>query len=76
MFFCRDQYRQAAHLFGLAIKGKSDIADEFDAFYDPACSADDLIESIYRLYQFSDVLGCRDELHSAMITARVRKFNH
>ena len=63
MFFCRDQYRRAAHDFGQAVIGRSDIADEFDSYFNPSGAAGDLIEQIARLYQFSDILGCRNELH-------------
>ena len=63
MFFCRDQYRRAAHDFGQAVIGRSDIADEFDSYFNPSGAAGELIEQIARLYQFSDILGCRNELH-------------
>ena len=63
MFFCRDQYRRAAHDFGQAVIGRADIADEFDSYFNPSGAAGDLIEQIARLYQFSDILGCRNELH-------------
>ena len=60
MFFCRDQYRRAAHQFGAAIRGKSDVADDLDCFYNPVRTAEELLNVISRLYEFSDVLGLCD----------------
>ena len=62
MYFCRDQYRRAAFHFGSSISGKSDVADDLDAFYNPAEAARELIQTTSRLYQFSDILGCRDQV--------------
>ncbi|CAG5094917.1 Oidioi.mRNA.OKI2018_I69.XSR.g13946.t1.cds [Oikopleura dioica] len=67
MFFCRDQYRRAAFLFRRAVEGDEAIAQGTTS--ELVQTSSHLINKIARLYQFSDVLHCRADLQSAMITA-------
>ena len=68
MNFLRDQYRSLAARFG------REVSNQDDFIKPDLMPAEELIDSISQLYQFSDVLMCKDELHSAAITASVLHF--
>ena len=69
MNFLRDQYRSLAARFG------REVSNQDDFIKPDLMPAEELIDSISQLYQFSDVLMCKDELHSAAITASVLKLS-
>ena len=63
IIFLRDQYKAATWRFGRVIRDDSDFVPGKQEL------GEAVISSVSQLYQFSDVLYCKDELHSAAIAS-------
>ena len=65
---CSTLFKAALYRYGKIIKGQDEEVDS--CFYRPDSAALEVLESCSQLYQFSDVLMCKNHIHSTALTGK------